>query len=197
MKPVNLMNRRYGMLRVTGYAGSVDGRNAHWQCLCDCGQTCVVSTRVLRKKPNFVRSCGCVPRVTDYIVNRRYDLLRVTGYAGRLGTQDGHAHWYCLCDCGQTCVINGRLLKKKQPDPYFVRSCGCQTRRLGEKDFDKLMGQQRYLNPICRECNAAYGVTLHFVDRNPRNQSKENVKLVCRLCLTSLEPNHSSVMQWY
>jgi len=56
------------------------------------------------------------PYVKD-LSGQRFGRLLVTSYAGRKNTS---TFWNCLCDCGNSCQIDGCSLKRG-----FTRSCGC------------------------------------------------------------------------
>jgi hypothetical protein len=53
----DLSNRRFGRLRVTGYAGVISRRSA-WHCRCRCGKTVIVAAAELPRR----KSCGCGSR---------------------------------------------------------------------------------------------------------------------------------------
>ncbi len=59
-----MIGERFNRLVVTGYAGSLAGKNGKrrkfWECLCDCGATKEVATSCLRG--GRVRSGGCLQR---------------------------------------------------------------------------------------------------------------------------------------
>jgi hypothetical protein len=38
--------------------------------------------------------------------------------------------WNCQCDCGNTCVVSGKLLRSRH-----VSSCGCNIKSVGEKEI--------------------------------------------------------------
>jgi hypothetical protein len=57
MKPLNLEGKRFGRLVVQTRAESKNGKTA-WRCLCDCGQTKVITGSQLRT--GRTRSCGCL-----------------------------------------------------------------------------------------------------------------------------------------
>lgn len=52
-----MIGKRFERLVITGYA---ETRNGHycWNCLCDCGNKCVVPTHTLNSKRQ--KSCGCL-----------------------------------------------------------------------------------------------------------------------------------------
>lgn len=50
------------------------------------------------------------------ITNKKYNRLLVITYCGS-------SKWYCLCDCGNTCVVAGNKLKSGH-----TQSCGCVQR---------------------------------------------------------------------
>jgi hypothetical protein len=61
MNKLNLSNQRYGQLIAlyeTPYRG--DDRSIKWFCLCDCGNTIIVSSNSLRQ--NLTKSCGCLQK---------------------------------------------------------------------------------------------------------------------------------------
>lgn len=58
-KLIDLTNKRFGKLLVKGLAGGSRGGSRLWNCVCDCGNFKLVSTRHLNRKKNNVRSCGC------------------------------------------------------------------------------------------------------------------------------------------
>lgn len=61
MAKLNLTNERFGRLIAlseTEYRGA--DNSIKWLCLCDCGNTVIVSTNSLRQ--NFTKSCGCLQK---------------------------------------------------------------------------------------------------------------------------------------
>jgi hypothetical protein len=65
-------NNRYGKLTVLEYAGSnKDGRTL-WACICDCGNTTVVTGKALRR--GHTKSCGCLQRDTVTTQNSTHKL---------------------------------------------------------------------------------------------------------------------------
>ncbi len=54
----DLAGLRFGRLLVKGFTGVDGGRNALWECVCDCGNRTVV--RGLRLRNGTTRSCGCL-----------------------------------------------------------------------------------------------------------------------------------------
>lgn len=60
------------------------------------------------------------------LVGRRFGRLKVVGFAG-FGRGVSCPFWCCLCDCGNTCRVEGRyLLGTKDPAGKHKQiSCGC------------------------------------------------------------------------
>lgn len=56
----NLLGNKYNMLTVIEYAGLTKEGKAQWKCLCDCGNTNIVSAANLKKKGRSTQSCGCL-----------------------------------------------------------------------------------------------------------------------------------------
>lgn len=63
-KRIDLVGKRFGRLVVKKFVGRNKHRHSLWECVCDCGNTCTVSTMCLRRaKPT--KSCGCLqPGIT-------------------------------------------------------------------------------------------------------------------------------------
>ncbi|MDQ1281602.1 MAG: hypothetical protein QG670_2867 [Thermoproteota archaeon] len=59
----DITNQRYGILTVEKPAFSDKNHKWHWLCKCDCGNTCIVDGRYLRKGKKL--SCGCVRVVNE------------------------------------------------------------------------------------------------------------------------------------
>lgn len=60
MRIKNEIGNQYGRLLVIGRAENCKQGQAQWECLCDCGKTCVVSGSNLRRGKQI--SCGCYGR---------------------------------------------------------------------------------------------------------------------------------------
>jgi len=59
------------------------------------------------------------------LVGRRFGRLKVTAFAG-FGRGVSRPFWCCLCDCGNTCRVEGRLLLgTKDTAKHRQVSCGC------------------------------------------------------------------------
>ena len=56
---IDLTGQRFGRLLVVSSATAKHNR-ARWNCLCDCGKTCVATGKYLRQGKK--RSCGCLQR---------------------------------------------------------------------------------------------------------------------------------------
>ena len=101
----------------------------YWFCLCDCGNTIVVQTSVL--KSGHTQSCGCLQseksaeRATGRLIDlqgKRFGMLTVID---RVNTIDENGHsigtWKCHCDCGNDTFADGYYLCRG-----MITSCGCK-----------------------------------------------------------------------
>ncbi len=60
MGSLNLVGERYARLLVKAKTSMRQDGSVVYKCLCDCGETCYVSSRNLRAKPpHNIKSCGC------------------------------------------------------------------------------------------------------------------------------------------
>ena len=61
-KCIDLTGQRFGMLTVIHKTTELEDRYAVWICQCDCGGTCRVNTK--RLKRGTIANCGCIPQTT-------------------------------------------------------------------------------------------------------------------------------------
>ena len=126
----------YGRLLVLERAPSLDGSTvACWLCQCDCGQTKVIRGTSLRA--GHTKSCGCIwrenlrigwekarTRLTINEIGNRHGRWLVLKRAVTPHDRAG-VYWLCQCDCGQTKVVRGTILRKGGS-----KSCGCLQREM-------------------------------------------------------------------
>lgn len=127
MKRADFVGRKFGMLTVKEYAFSRNGKR-YWNCVCDCGNTAQVSSSDLGT--GNTKSCGCqkysasvknlegAKKPAIPMIGKRFGRLLVTGEAGH--DDAGHLLYSCKCDCGNSAVVLGSLLRNGG-----TKSCGC------------------------------------------------------------------------
>lgn len=86
-----------------------------WECLCDCGQICIIRGSCL--KNGNTKTCGCLHTntVRKDITGQKFNRLT----ALKRDTKNTR-YWKCKCDCGNICIIRSDLLKNNN-----TKSCGC------------------------------------------------------------------------
>lgn len=78
---------------------------------------------------------GCMKSVmismnkTEDLTGQRFGKLLVLKRAEEIGR-----NWICKCDCGNTCIVNAKLLKNKH-----TQSCGCLGSSVGEYNIESLL----------------------------------------------------------
>lgn len=112
---------KYSRLLVISRAFPEGKTGVWWNCRCDCGKEVVVRGTSLRN--GNTRSCGCLQKdfaKTTAIneIGNKYGFLTVIS---RAETPDGKktAYWNCLCECGNSTVVQGTKLRSGH-----TRSCG-------------------------------------------------------------------------
>ena len=100
-KPIILnIGERFGHLVIKEFIG-----NASHLCICDCGNECVVKTKLLRS--GYVKSCGCKSN------NREIDMTdQIFGEWHVLKKSDIKGYWVCRCSCGTVKDVNGHELRR-------------------------------------------------------------------------------------
>lgn len=98
-----------------------------WECRCDCGGICYVSTNNLKR--GAVKSCGCIRKSQSNITGQKFG--RLTAIRA-LGAVKGKSMlWECQCECGNMTQALINNLKNGH-----TRSCGCLKKvdQLGHVD---------------------------------------------------------------
>lgn len=78
-----------------------------------------------------------MPRKTEDMTGKRFGKLVVVEYAGlKVNSRQHVSQWLCRCDCGNTCLVEGYLLRSGRR-----KSCGClriSNEKLAGMRFGKL-----------------------------------------------------------
>lgn len=121
----------------------------YWNCLCDCGKTCVVYGKYL--KNGDTTSCGCLMReYSRYnggfkdLTGQRFGKLTVinlnTDYKKNNPDKcKTYSYWNCQCDCGNTTVATSASLVTGNKI-----SCGC-VHSVGETIIQKLLEENNII----------------------------------------------------
>ena len=91
---LDLVGNRYGRLTVVSCAPNHGTRTA-WNCLCDCGTECVITTRDLRA--GDTKSCGCYMKELAIERHKKHGASSHSGNATRLYRIWKHMRRRCLC----------------------------------------------------------------------------------------------------
>ena len=130
-KALELTGQRFGRLTVIERQANNKHGKTMWICKCDCGNMCTVCGGDLVS--GTTKSCGCLQK-EQLTINRT--VLELTGQRfGRLtvieraeNNKRGYTMWLCKCDCGNTTIVQGTLLKS-----HATKSCGCFQKDISTK----------------------------------------------------------------
>lgn len=115
----DLTGKRFNKLVVKKFTGTNDSAQAMWLCICDCGNQKTVSNSHLRT--GNTKSCGkCIKRkgaLPKDITGKKFGKLTAVKNTGV--KKHSTYLWECLCDCGNTRLVNIRYLKNG-----LVTACG-------------------------------------------------------------------------
>lgn len=125
-KPIDLSNQKFGRLTVISKnkirSNRPRNKRSFWDCLCECGENCIVSSAALRN--GLTKSCGCLRNETLSKINVS-DLLgktfgKLTVISQNKKRHSGSVVWKCQCECGKVVNITSFKLNRGQR-----KSCGC------------------------------------------------------------------------
>ena len=98
----DLTGKRFNLLTVVSFSHKED--RAYWNCVCDCGEDCVVKGDNL--KNGTTRSCGHL-RIDD-ITGNTYGEITILSFSH---LEDSLSYWNCICSCGRELVCLAKSLK--------------------------------------------------------------------------------------
>ena len=121
-------------------------RRDRWLCKCECGNQTIILGNSLTKKKRPTKSCGCLRREVEDLSGHVFGRLTILSRAPN--KPNGRTAWYCVCDCGNQCIVGTKELKNGD-----TRSCGClrddlMTINLLGKTFGKLTVINRAENNV-------------------------------------------------
>lgn len=130
----DMIGRKFGKLTVvkreSNHITPSRQKKAMWLCVCDCGNETIVSSQDL--KDGHTKSCGCLPTkqrgsgLIDLIGQRFGKLVVVDRTEDYHYTSCGKTttlpQWLCLCDCGNSVVVQGGNLRSGN-----TTNCGCEN----------------------------------------------------------------------
>lgn len=136
---VDIAGQRFGRLVAQRYIVKDNGHIA-WECLCNCGNTAIVSTGHLMS--GHTKSCGCYMRdqtskanSNDLTGMRFGKLVAIERTAGhQVPSGQILSEYLCRCDCGNMLnVLSMNLVSGN------TQSCGCIGSSLGESRLTELL----------------------------------------------------------
>lgn len=116
----DITGRTFSKITVLGPAPSKSGHR-YFTCRCSCG-TKDILIRGSHLRMGNIKSCGC-SLILD-MTGQEYGYLVIERF---LHSDDGNAHWECLCVCGAAHAVSRTNLKNGS-----VKSCGCKSAELTE-----------------------------------------------------------------
>lgn len=86
-----------------------------WNCICDCGNTKVIRSSVL--KNGKLQNCGCLQGIQEDLTGKQFGKLTVIGPDFKLNIQNKinkipGIFWKCNCDCGSQISVTTNYLKR-------------------------------------------------------------------------------------
>lgn len=125
----NLVNEKFGKLKVLKLSDRKRNRSFLWECRCKCGNITYSNTQNLLT--GHKKSCGICTKAN--LVGLKVNKLEVIEYAGVDNRYEKHSQhmWLCRCECGKEVLKPTALLTKKK-----VKSCGCYLSAQGNENHN-------------------------------------------------------------
>jgi len=121
-----LVGQKFNMLTVVSFH-STDGKRRFWNLKCDCGNTKVLDTSVVKHQ----QSCGCLSKNYFHdLTGHSFNGNLAIRYIGQ-NNQKSHVYEF-RCHCGNKFESEGNDIKSNK-----IRSCGCRW------NSDKILNADR------------------------------------------------------
>lgn len=112
---INLLGMRFGHLLVIEQTSLRLYRSVVWKCICDCGNTKLISNQQL--KSGKYTTCGiCKIKDLNGKIFGRLFVIKLDG----IRSANGVRKWICRCDCG-----NIKSIRQDALLSGTTKSCGC------------------------------------------------------------------------
>ena len=112
---------KYGKLTILEITNKRLNRCIIYKCKCDCGN--IVETTGTRLTHGYIQSCGCLQKdfAKSTAINEIGNKHGFLSVISRAETPKGEktAYWNCLCDCGNSTIVEGTKLRSGH-----TSSCG-------------------------------------------------------------------------
>lgn len=136
---LDLTNKTFGDLTALYRSSAYKEHPVLWCCLCACGNQRDFPTRRLQKGDALHCGCKTVENLRnvkiDYtIVGKVFSDLTVISYSH---TQDSHAHWLCVCKCGEELIADGPDLRSGN----IQRCKKCRPQAMSESRTKDMLGK--------------------------------------------------------
>lgn len=146
---IEMIGEKIHDLTVIGYAGKGKYRGSRWECLCVCGNKCIVPGGHLRA--NMRKSCGCRSqlRISETGINRLFSLYKRKALLRKIGFNLTKENFQklVLSNCFYCGVIPSQRLKRLKTDNLQILYNGID--RINSSlnyDMDNCVASCRYCN---------------------------------------------------
>lgn len=165
-----------------------------WLCLCNCGNTTVVSGDNLRSGKTI--SCGCYQKSqTSHatrvdLQDKTFGELTVLKFAH---TKKGQTFWTCRCNCGTEKDINAASLKRGSS-----KSCGCKRGNFTHGLWGKPGYKSHYLSDPVKKLKHNVSVAVRDVlkGRKKRLRTFDHLPYSAEELKIHLESQFEAWMSW-
>lgn len=138
-----MVGKKFGRLTVLSKAPSKctpkGNKYSMWNCICDCGNECIVRGTALKK--GKTTSCGCYNKERSKeacfkdLTGLRFSRLFVCREAKELSKKKKKTIWICYCDCGNISFVATSNLTNGH-----TTSCGCKIKENAHGRYKDLTG---------------------------------------------------------
>lgn len=124
----DLTDKKFGRLTAIKMVGRASDGALVWECRCECGR--IVNVEGTKLRNGRKSRCGmCGSKHSIDLSGKRFGRLTAKKFAAEKSA-NGNAHWFCQCDCGNTCVVDSYALRSGS-----TQSCGCLLRETSRKQM--------------------------------------------------------------
>lgn len=108
-RTINLVGNSFGKLLVISQVTTETTKSKKWNCLCECGESIIVTSTDLLRGKNSRTHCGCsgIKKSNNKLIGKMFGSLTVSN---ETRSKRGKKAWECVCGCGNKIILETSAL---------------------------------------------------------------------------------------
>lgn len=121
-KKLDLTGQIFGKITVINFneEKSKEKRRTYWNCICECGNKCIIQTQDLRS--GHTKSCGKC-NYKQIKIGDKFGEWEIIKFDEKTSKEKRRKYWICRCKCGTIKSVCESSLKRDKNESKMCKSC--------------------------------------------------------------------------